>query len=101
MVIGVLSNEMEPVLGYIEDNIYGENVAAVPIREQLLNDAALDISIPPLTSLASRTMDQGVISRVADRANYTATYKEAMAAQADVGSRMSMVSEKELQLREK
>ena len=43
MVIGVLSNEMEPVLGYIEDNIYGENVAAVPSREQLRNDAALEI----------------------------------------------------------
>ena len=70
-------------------------------REQLRNDAALEISISPLTSLAARTTDQRVISRVADRANYTATYKEAMAAQADVGSRMSMVSEKELQLREK
>ena len=28
MVIGVLSNEMEKILGYIEENIYGENVAA-------------------------------------------------------------------------
>ena len=94
MVIGVLSNEMEPVLGYIEDNIDGENVAAVPSRGQLRNDAALEISISPLTSLASRTTDQGVISRVADRANYNAAYKEAMAEQADVGAIMAMVSEK-------
>ena len=50
---------MEPVLGYIEDNIAGENVAAVPSREQLHNDAALEIS--PLASLASRTTDQGVV----------------------------------------
>ena len=50
-------------------------MAAVPSRELLRNDAALDISISPLTSLASRTTDQGVISRVADRANYTAAYK--------------------------
>ena len=75
MIIGVLSNKIEPVLGYIEYNIDGENVAAVPSREQLRNDAALDISISPLTSLAYRTTDQGVISRVADRANYTAEYK--------------------------
>ena len=92
MVIGVLSNEMDPVLGYIEDNISGENVAAGPSREQLRNDAALEIS--PLTSLASRKTYQGVISFVADRANYTVAYKEAMAAQADVGARMAMVSEK-------
>ena len=72
MVIGVLSNEMDPVLGYTEDNISGENVSAVPSREQLHNDAALEISISPLTSLASRTTDQGVISRVSNRANYTA-----------------------------
>ena len=54
-----------------------------------------------MTSLASRTTDQGVISHVADRANYTSEYKEEMDAQDDVGARMAMVSEKELQLREK
>ena len=43
MVIGMLSNEMDPVLGYTEDNIAGENVSAVLSREQLRNDAALDI----------------------------------------------------------
>ena len=75
MIIGVLSNKIEPVLGYIEENIDGENVAAMPSPEQLRNDAALEISISPLTSLASRTTDQGVVSRVSDRANYTAEYK--------------------------
>ena len=94
MAIDVLSNEMELVLGYIEENIDGENVAAVPSREQLCNDTDLEISISPLMSLASRTTDQGVISRVANRANYTAAYKEAMAAQANVGARMDMVSKK-------
>ena len=34
---------MKLVLGYIEDNIAGGNVAAVPSRKQLRNDAALDI----------------------------------------------------------
>ena len=81
-------------MGYIEDNIDGENLAAMPSPEQLRNDADLEISISPLTSLASRTTDQGVISHVADRADYTAAYKEAMAAQADVGARMAIVSEK-------
>ena len=67
-------------------------MAVVPSREQLRNDAALEISISSLTSLASRTTDQGVISRVVDRANYTDACKEAMAEQADVGARMAMVS---------
>ena len=66
---------MEPVLGYIEDNIDGEYLATVPSCEQLRNDVSLEISISPLTSLASRTTDQGFISCVADRGNYTAAYK--------------------------
>ena len=90
----VLSNEMEQVLGYIEDNISGKNVAVVPTSEQLCNDAALEISISPLASLASSTTDQGVISHVADRANYTSEYKEEIDAQDDVGVRMATVSEK-------
>ena len=48
----------------------------------------------PLTSLASRTTDQGVIFCIDDRTNYIAAYKEEVAAQDNVGARMSMVSEK-------
>ena len=54
MVIGVLSNEMDPVLVFIEDDIAGENVAAVLSRDQLHSDAALETL--PLASLASRTI---------------------------------------------
>ena len=52
------------------------------------------ISISPLTTLASRTTDQEGISRIANRVNYTSAYKKAMSAQAYVGARMTMVSEK-------
>ena len=100
MVISVLSIEMEPLLGYVEDDIAGDNVADVPSRAQIRNAAALEIE-SPLSSSSAKTKDSSSLSHLSDRATYNDVYKEAMAAQADVGSRLAMVSEKELVLKEK
>ena len=44
MTIGVLSNDIEAVLGFVEDNPHGENAKIVPRRQQIRDDAVLEIA---------------------------------------------------------